>query len=150
MPVKFKLGFTIDAKTLFGIMSQFLPVKDLVVEEIVEREPELVNRFDKQFDLPKPKRAPQVRAKKGSGYKLSVHTGANGVIMEALSDGAEHPGSDCFPAMRAAGYATNGIYGKFKRLERHGILSSHKGKWRLTQQGKELWEQRPAPRDTAA
>jgi hypothetical protein len=148
MPVKFKLGFTIDAETLFGIMSKFLPVTDLVVEELVEQ-----RGFDPLADrthhhLPKPKRAPQVR--RNNGIAMDIHSGANAVIMAAFSDGEKHAGADCFTAMKAAGYATNGIYNKFKRLQRHGILDTHKGLWWLTPEGKKLWEAPRAVRESAA
>jgi hypothetical protein len=56
MPVKFKLGFTIDAETLFGVISKFLPVEDLVVEELAPPTPE-----PKPLAISKPQRAPQVR-----------------------------------------------------------------------------------------
>lgn len=35
--VKFKIGFTIPAETLFGMMSKFLPIEDLHVEELMEQ-----------------------------------------------------------------------------------------------------------------
>jgi hypothetical protein len=147
MPVKFKLGFTIDAKTLFGIMSQFLPVQDLVVEEIVEREPEPTIRFDKRFDLPKPKPKRATR----SGYAMNLHKGANAIMMAVMSDGEQHLGSDCFPALRAAGYSTNGLYGKFERLKKHGVLFAPvKGKWQITPKGKQLWEKQEPVHDRVA
>ena len=31
--IKYKLAFTIDSETLFGILSKFLPIEDLTVEE---------------------------------------------------------------------------------------------------------------------
>jgi hypothetical protein len=142
MPVKFKLGFTIDAETLFGIISKFLPVSDLSVEEVVEHKSDAAIRFDQRFDLPKPKRAPQVRRKKGSGHELNVHAGANAVIMAMLSDGEQHAVSECFPAMKAAEFSTNGIHTKFQRLQRHGIVEGYKGLWWLSPKGKALWDAR--------
>jgi hypothetical protein len=80
-----------------------------------------------------------------------VHAGANAIIMAALSDGEQRSGRECFPAMKAAGYSTNGIYGKFKRLQRHGILETYKGLWWITPEGKALWEQPPrATQENAA
>jgi hypothetical protein len=149
MPVKFKLGFTIDAETLFGIMSKFLPVEDLVVEELAPT-PDLSIRFDKRFGLPKPVRTRQVRAKRGSGYAMNLHAGANAIIMAMFSDDEEHTGLECLPALRAAGYSTNGTYGRFERLKRHGVIVSlRRGKWKLTPKGKALWEQKPLQENAA-
>ena len=39
MSVKFKLGFTVSAETLFTLMSKLLPIEDLSVEEVIERPP---------------------------------------------------------------------------------------------------------------
>lgn len=39
MAVKFKLGFTISAETLFGIVAKMLPIEDLQVEEVYETPP---------------------------------------------------------------------------------------------------------------
>jgi predicted Zn-dependent protease len=86
--------------------------------------------------------------KKNGGYPLNLHAGKNAIIMAMVSDGEKHAGGECFPTMRAAGYSTNGIYGTFKRLQRHEILASYKGMWWLTPKGKKLWEQ--APRENAA
>lgn len=36
MSVKFKLGFTVSAETLFTLLSKMLPIDDLSVEEVVE------------------------------------------------------------------------------------------------------------------
>lgn len=145
MPVKFKLGFTIDAETLFGVISKFLPVEDLVVEELAPPTPE-----PKPLAISKPQRAPQVRRKKGSGHALNVHAGANTVIMAMLSDGEQHAVSECLPAIRAAGFSTNGIHTRFQRLQRHGIVEGYKGLWWLSPKGKALWEQPPAARENAA
>ena len=35
MSVKFKLGFTVSAETLFGLLSKMLPIEDLSVEEVL-------------------------------------------------------------------------------------------------------------------
>ena len=54
--VKFKIAFTINAETLFTLASKLLPIEDLSIEEVVERQPQLNDgpRFDAHFDLPKP------------------------------------------------------------------------------------------------
>jgi predicted DNA-binding protein YlxM (UPF0122 family) len=37
MSVKFQIGFTITSETLFAMMSKFLPIEDLSVQEILEQ-----------------------------------------------------------------------------------------------------------------
>jgi hypothetical protein len=153
MSVKFKLGFTIDAETLFGIISKFLPVENLSVEELA---PAPLEQFSSQLAKelgwqPRPVRLPQVRKKKGSGYAMNLHAGANAIMMAMFSDGKVHLPSDCFPSLKAAGFSVNGSYGKFERLKRHGIVVKlGKGKWQITPKGKELWEKRLSPQENAA
>ena len=141
MTIKYKLAFTIDSETLFGIMSKFLPVQDLSVEEVVER-PE--NRL-KRADLPellasiKPKRHRRVN-------KVNLYKGSNAIIMAALADGGHHPNTDIAPNMVKAGYATNGLYGRMERLRRHGyVMRPRAGYWQLTPAGKAAWDERPFP-----
>lgn len=151
MTIKYKLDFTIDSDVLFGLLSKFLPIQDLHVEEVsLVSAPDQAIRFDKQFDLPKPKRAPQVRRKKGSGYMLNLYTGCNAIIMDTLADGEPHPGTHISPNMVKAGYATNGMYGRLERLRRHGYISHPRsGYWQLTPKGKEAWDKRPYPNTTS-
>jgi hypothetical protein len=150
MPVKFKLGFTIDAKTLFGIMSQFLPVQDLSVEEVIEREPDPAIRFDQRFDLPKPKRAPQVR--KTTSKVVNLHAGMNAIIMSMYRDGEVHPSAGLRTAFKAGGYSVNGLHGKLNRLCYHGYMTKvRRGEYQITPKGKLVWEQPPAAaRENAA
>jgi len=150
MTVKYKIGLTIDAEMLFGIIAKFLPIQDLSVEEVIEREPDPAIRFDKRFDLPKPVRAKQVRKVKGSGFALNLYAGGNAIIMATFADGKVHVGSDTFPAMRAAGYTTNGLYGRLKRLRNYGyLMQPRRGQWQLTPKGKEAWARKPATENAA-
>ena len=148
MTIKYKLGFTIDSEVMFMLLSKFLPIQDLSVEEVVVPTPDPAIRFDKQFDLPK--RAPQVRRKKGNGYALNLYVGCNAIIMTVLADGELHSGTDIAPNMLAAGYATNGLYGRLDRLRRHGyIVRPRSGYWQLTPKGKAAWGERPYPNTTS-
>jgi hypothetical protein len=120
-------------------------VQDLVVEEVIEREPDPAVRFDKRFDLPKPmpKRAPQVRRKR-SGYAVNLHAGMNAIIMAEYSDGEVHPSAGLRDAFKAGGYSTNGLHGKLNRLCFHGYMAKvGKGKYQITYKGKAAWEQPP-------
>ena len=144
MTIKYKLGFTIDSETLFGLLSKFLPIEDLSVEEVPER-PLVAKETPIKALRILPVRAPQVRRKKGNGYALNPYAGCNAIIMATLADGEPHTGNDCFPAMMAAGYATNGLYGRLDRLKRHGyVVQPRPGQWRLTPKGKTVWNERPA------
>ena len=144
MAIKYKLGFTIDSETLFGILSKFLPVQDLSVEEVMERPAErpLIAKGT-PFKAP---RVPQVRRKKGSGYALNLYAGSNAIIMATFADGEPHAGVECDAAMSVAGYATNGLYGRLDRLRRHGYITHLRpGQWQLTPKGKAAWAERPFP-----
>jgi hypothetical protein len=145
MSVKFKLAFTIDAETLLGIMSKFLPVENLRVEEVIELPP-TESRGDVVHSLHPPRK---VRETKG---KLDAYKGINSIILKSLADGEDHVGSDCFPALKAAGYSVNGAYGKLNRLKEHGLVSVYKNKWRLTLLGKQIIDHAPknAPTENAA
>jgi predicted transcriptional regulator len=152
MKIKYKIAFTIDAETLLSIISKILPVDDLVVDELVEglpiagvpieNVPDTANRIDATFDLPlSPPRSSKIKAK--GGHPIDINAGANAIIIDILKDGAEHSGSECFPTLRAAGFSTNGVYGKLARLKDHGFVVVHNNKWRLTQWGKEVIERLP-------
>ena len=155
MTIKYKLAFTIDSETLFGIMSKFLPVQDLSVEEVPMEDrvnakmqqlgAALGERQLKRADLPellasiKPKRHRRVN-------KVNLYKGSNAIIMAALADGGHHPNTDIAPNMVKAGYATNGLYGRMERLRRHGyVMRPRAGYWQLTPAGKAAWDERPFP-----
>lgn len=148
MPVKFKLGFTIDAETLFGILAKFLPVSDVTVEEIVQAPPQQPIG-DLVHALHSPQRVKHV--KKAYGHAVNIHSGVNAVIMATMADGAIHTAADCLPAIRAGGYSSNGLSGKLTRLKAHGILAQPRpGRWQLTLAGKQRWEQLPASAQESA
>ena len=150
MTIKYKLGFTIDSEVMFMLLSKFLPIQDLSVEEVVVPTPDPAIRFDQRFDQPdttvskltgktyysKLKRAKQVRRKKGSGYAVNPHAGCNAVLLMFLRDGRPHAFADAIPAVKAAGYSPNGMYGRIERLLRHGYIERiAKGQYQLTNKG---------------
>jgi hypothetical protein len=121
MAVKFKIGFTIDAETLFGIMAKFLPLEDLAVEEVAER-PErhaAPKRLahDDGADIPKIKRGRQSRL------------GANGGQLKVLADHARRHGVVGYgglgEALKAAGFAKAGAGSAIKRALDKGVLIRH-------------------------
>lgn len=116
MAVKFKIGFQIDAETLFGIMAKFLPLENLSVEEVVERpERPSTPRLLKGADIPKIK---QRRAMNATGGQL-----------KALADYARAHGPsgyrDFANALQAAGYSRAGVGSALKRAVTHGVLQRH-------------------------
>jgi hypothetical protein len=147
MTIKYKLGFTIDSETLFSIMAKFLPIQDLSVEEVVVPESQLNDgpRFDKRFDLPKPKLKPK-RARRISGYPVNLYGGVNNIIMSSLADGKPHMLVDSHANIVAAGYSKSGLYSRVQRLVKHGyIVRVRSGYYQLTPKGKIAWDARPMP-----
>jgi hypothetical protein len=74
MAVKFKIGFTIDAETLFGLISKFLPLENLSVEEVALRPahaaPPRLSKIAERVERAKPK---QKRASRGMDLKAGVN-----------------------------------------------------------------------------
>ena len=120
MAVKFKIDFQIDAETLFGLISKFLPLENLHVEEVVERHAPAPKLAHQPKLAPKPKRAPR-----RSGYATNLEAGVNAVIMGVLADGEPHRFSELQHAIRAAGFARTGLGSRIKRLQEHGIVVRH-------------------------
>jgi hypothetical protein len=120
MTIKYKLGFTIDSETLFGIMAKFLPIENLSVEEVVERPaPDPAIRFDKRFDLPKPKRTNQRKY----GGQVDLTLGVNAVIMGVLSDRQAHTYREMRDAIAKTVYSPNGIGSRLERLVAVGYVT---------------------------
>jgi hypothetical protein len=120
MPVKFKIGFTIDAETLFGLMAKFLPLEDLTVEEVVEH----AERHAA------PKRLAHVSGADMPKIKRTRHTlGANGGQLKVLVDHARKYGVVGYgglgEALKAAGFARAGAGSAIKRALDKGILVRH-------------------------
>ena len=134
MTVKYKLGFTIDSEVMFMLLSKFLPISDLSVEEVVVTPPEMTNRFDKQFDLPKPKRKQQARHG-GGGARLDLTQGVNAIVIATLADGKAHSQQDIKAAVAKTSYSPNGVGSKLARLLEFDIVHKHKSLYSLTPKG---------------
>jgi hypothetical protein len=151
MTIKYKLGFTIDSETLFSIMSKFLPIQDLSVEEILPRpDPRDVATIKPAYPnvLPpkKPRKQPPFpRAKRLADHAVNLHAGVNALIMTMLADGKEHHMGESHAPIKAAGYSSNGIYSRTQRLVRHGYVAKGTHGYHLTLKGKNAWEKRPFP-----
>jgi hypothetical protein len=121
MSVKFRVGFTMSAETLFGIIAKFVPIEDLEVEELAPR----------VETAPKPKliadRKPNKRASRGPNLKKGV----NGIIVVALKDKPLRA-ADLQPLVKAAGYSANSVNSRLEALHRFGVLARiGDGRWKL-------------------
>jgi hypothetical protein len=121
MSMKLKIGFTVEAETLFGLMAKFLPIEDLHIEELGDRPAKVA-------------RLAHARAPGGSGGKLNLKGGVNAVIMAALADGQPRRYSELKAKVNAAGYAATGIGSKLGRLKELGVAENvSPGLWRLAE-----------------
>lgn len=127
MSVKFKIGFEVDAQTMFGIMAKFLPFENLHVEEIVER--------------PKPIALPKLKLVKPNGAKakpngektfkrrfraIDLKTGINAIILDALADGKPHTPTELRDAINATGkFSPNSLGSRMVQLIRDGHVAKH-------------------------
>jgi hypothetical protein len=125
MPVKFKIGFTLDAETLFGIIAKFIPLDNLSVEEVVER-PQYATRAISAPERIEKQRAPHTqkhkRAGRAPGTQLNLDEGVNGVIMGTFVDGGQHSYGELKRLVTKAGYAGSGIGSRIGRLVEVGAL----------------------------
>jgi hypothetical protein len=126
MTVKFKIGFTIDGETLFGLMSKMLPIENLSVEELVERQPKLPLEAIAHAVKHITKRKSFKRASPGP----DLEKGVNSVIMAALSDGPKRA-VDIRPNAVAAGFSANSVTSRLEELRKHGVIErTSDGMWR--------------------
>jgi hypothetical protein len=139
MPVKYKLGFTIDAQTLFGILSKFLPIENLSVEEVVERPAQAPLPHDwspgggKQIAKPKAKKK-YTRAT--PSIPLNLKAGINRIII-ALLEKQPTSAINMRAAVTAGGYSRGSVGSRLQRLEEHKIVARvGDGTWILTPEGK--------------
>lgn len=130
MTLKFRIGFTIDSETMFGMLAKFLPVENLHVEEMVERAPpsELPPRRIQHAKFAKPK----MKRAKPEGRKANLKAGVNGHVIRFLSDGQARRAIEIKPILAAAGYAASGIGSRLQKLKEAGIVfQPEPGLWRL-------------------
>lgn len=136
MTIKYKLGFTIDSEVMFMLLSKFLPIENLSVEEVVERPaPDSAIRFDKRFDLPKPVRKSK-RNYGEPGNNVDLTRGVNAIIMAVLLDGKKHSPLELKEAMAKTAYSVNGLGSRLERLRHFGFVHKlRKGEWAATLKG---------------
>jgi hypothetical protein len=131
--MKFKIGFTIEAETLFRALSQFLPIDDLHVEEVA---PTLAAQSTPQWPPQTPlakkteRLAKPMKRRKGPGPNLTA--GINRIVVEALSN-KPHRAMDLRPLLKSGGYSHNSVTSRLEDLRNHGVIEQMgDGLWRLT------------------
>lgn len=136
--MKFKIGFTIEGETLFRMLSKFLPVDDLQVEELAPTAPvsapplphDWTPGWSKQ--IAKPVRKKPRPYKRRPAKPMDLKTGINRVIVEALADGQPHRAAELGPLLVSSGFAANSVSSRLQSLEQHGIVKRiGDGTWML-------------------
>lgn len=138
--MKFKVGFTIDAQTLFAMMAKMLPIEDVSVEEVMERAAlKLAHERPQRLAHAKPKR--RRGGTRGHGSRANLKAGANRVIMDWLADGQPHEPNEVRAAYAKAGFAPTGLASRLAKLKEYGVLVQPEvGFWQLA----EAYREQPA------
>lgn len=139
MSVKFKIGMTISAETLFGILAKFLPVEHLHIEEVVDHPvPPPTPAWAQSLKLNKPKlpllrKTPKSpKKKRKASIPMSLTKGINAIIMAELAHGMARYVNDLKPALIKGGYSGNSAGSRLNRLLEHGVVENMgDGTWRL-------------------
>jgi hypothetical protein len=131
MAVKFRLGFTLSAETLFGLMAKMLPIEDLQVEEVPEILPK-IGKVEKIAQLSGPKIRPE--RPRGNRYSNGpiLDRGGNAIVLKLLSDGLPHSAHELKPLFTAAGYAPSGVGSRLDKLKEVNVIHQPDyGLWRI-------------------
>jgi len=135
--IKYRLGFTMSAETLFALLSKVLPIEDLSVEEIA---PAPVKAARQLADGgPRPQLAkPKLKRKSGrppDSYKPNLAAGANAIILRVLADGEIHHTREIKDGYAAGGFKPNGTGSSIERMRKWGIIErAGAGQWRLSKE----------------
>lgn len=124
MTVKFKIGFTIDAETLFDIVSKFLPLENLSVEEVVERPerpstPRLPKAVAARIKADTPKIKRRRKSVDAGGGQLKV------IVDHLRAIGGVAVYGEIGDALQAAGFSKAGVGSALKRALENGIVRKH-------------------------
>lgn len=122
--IRYKIGFTINAETLFTLASKLLPIDDFTVEEMIEH--------TSQPSMSHPT-LPQIKKVNRRGNnRFNPNKGVNKIILDMLADGQPHHVVEADGMLIEAGYSPKGLYSKMHRLLRHGyVFQPRKGLWQL-------------------
>jgi hypothetical protein len=131
--VKFKIGFTIDAETLFTYVSRFMPdLKDFNVEELYSAPPIIERPIPKVAQLVAHRQIEKPIKKRNRDRTHFLQNGANKVVLDLLSDKKSHGSVEIKNAMKAAGFSEKGTGAKLSKLKSYGIIfQTGVGLWQL-------------------
>lgn len=127
---KFRIAFTIQAETMFHLMSRLLPIDDLSVSEMHEGTahksvPKIAARIHAALSRPKNKRRSR---------GIDLEHGINSILVDHLSDGKPHRAQEMQPLMKTGGYSPNSVNSRLEELRKAGIAERvGDGTWRLVQ-----------------
>jgi hypothetical protein len=132
---KFKVAFTMDAKTLFLIVSKMLPIEDLKVEEKLD-EAELKAALHslapkaERAKLAQPSPKPKF-AKSKPSIPFSPDKGINKILLDYLAK-RPHKSIELRKPLQEAGYSANSVGSRLQELAKRGIITQHgDGLWSL-------------------
>lgn len=134
--VKFKIGFTIDAETLFAYVSKLMPgLNDFQVEEVYVAPPLIERPIPKVAQLVATKQIAKpikpIKHRKINRQRF-LESGANKVVLDVLADKKPHNTNEIKAAMTAAGFAETGTGAKMSKLKSYGIIIQPEiGQWQL-------------------
>jgi hypothetical protein len=130
MTVKFKIGFTINGETLFGLMSKMLPIENLEVEEVIDPSDHLVLKPIPAGVLTAAKHKPKPQIHKRPSPGPNLKKGINGIVLTELSTGPKRA-VDMQPKVVAAGFSENSVNSRLEELRRFSVIErTHDGMWR--------------------
>lgn len=126
---KFRIAFSINAETMFHLMSKLLPIDDLEVVELAPQPqrpvPKLAARIHAALTKPKTK-----RRSKG----IDLEHGINSILINHLSDGKPHRTQEMQPLIMTGGYSPNSVNSRLEELRKAGVVERvGNGTWRLVQ-----------------
>jgi hypothetical protein len=132
--VKFKIGFTIDAETLFAYVSKLMPsLQNLNVEEIYDAPPVVEKSIPKIAQLVATRQiAKPIKKRKNFDRTRFLTSGANKAVLDVLADKKPHNSDEIKAAMKAAGFADTGSGAKMSKLKGYGLVFQPEiGVWQL-------------------
>ena len=132
--VKFKIGFTIDAESLFTYVSKLMPsLHDFQVEEVYVAPPVVERPIPKVAQLVATRQiAKPIKKRKNFDRTRFLTSGANKVVLDILADKKPHNTDEIKAAMKAAGFAETGAGAKMSKLKNYGLVFQPEiGIWQL-------------------
>jgi hypothetical protein len=137
---KFKVAFTMDAKTLFLIMSKLLPVEDLKIEEKLD-EAELqaaIHALAPRALLAKTSAKTSAKrkwAKSRPSIPFNPDKGINKIILDLLAK-RPHRAIEMRKPLEDGGYSRSSVSSRLAELKNRGaVVQNSDGLWSLSEAG---------------